>query len=336
MSFKKRHFTVAVATVILILLILDNKTAVIGTADGITLCINTIIPSLFPFFFITTYLNASLLGMHIPGFSFLSNLMHIPKGGESLLLLGLIGGYPVGAQVIADSCAQGCLDRRTAHILLGYCSNAGPAFIFGITSVLFSSAWVPWCLWLIHICSALLTGYLLPKPSVTEIGLDKKNNISVVQALQKSIRICASVCGWIILFKMLLIYIYKWIPQLDENGLTVYITGILELSNGCINLTHMVSEAHRFILVSGFLAFGGLCVMLQTVSATQTIGLGLYIQGKIIQTAISLILSIVTTSIFFYRNIPYHNTLIIVIACIAIIFVTIKICRKKFWNLYSG
>ena len=230
--------------------------------------------------------------MHIPGLSALCSKLNIPSGGESLLLLGLIGGYPVGAQLIADAYRQGRLEKRTGQILLGYCSNAGPAFIFGVAGALFSSLWPPLILWMIHLLSAVVTGFLLPRPVKSTMSFSSGRNTSIVQALQKSISICASVCGWIVVFKIILAYFVIFAGGFLNNAYMLLLSGILELSNGCFQLTEISAESIRFILCSVFLAFGGLCVLLQTLSVTDGLGLGLYLPGKLMQSCMSLLLAL--------------------------------------------
>ena len=291
MKHHSRIWRIFPAIVTMILLILDTDTARSGMSEGIEVCIKVIIPSLFPFFFVTTYLNYSLLGSQIPLFKFLTKSLHIPAGSESLLLLGLVGGYPVGAKLITDTYNSGHINKRTAHILLGYCNNAGPAFIFGITTILFSSFKYSFMLWIIHILSALLTGFLLPKPNSDFEYQYSFSSKSPAEILNNSIQICVSVCGWIILFKVMLSYLTEWlVPLIGSYGI-VLLYGITELSNGCTQLIQIPNESLRFILSASFLSLGGLCVLLQTISATKRLGLGLYIPGKLMQTCISISLS---------------------------------------------
>ena len=155
MYSKKHIWRTVSAAVILLLLILDTPTAIQGATDGIELCIKVVIPSLFPFLIVSAYLNRALRGSSIPGVHRIASSLNIPKGGDSLLLLGLIGGYPVGAQLVSQSYDQHQLSRRTGKILLGYCSNAGPAFIFGMAGSLFTSKSITFLLWGIHVISAL-------------------------------------------------------------------------------------------------------------------------------------------------------------------------------------
>ena len=44
------------------ILILDSRTALIGAQEGIVLCLQTVIPSLFPFFMLSNLLTGSLMG----------------------------------------------------------------------------------------------------------------------------------------------------------------------------------------------------------------------------------------------------------------------------------
>lgn len=309
--------------IIIILLIADAKTASYAAAEGMKLCFNVLVPSLFPLFIITTYLNAQLVGRKIPGIHHLGRFLHIPSGGESILLLGLLGGYPVGAQLIADLYRQGKIDSKTGHILLGYCSNAGPAFIFGVTGILFGNPWVPVLLWIIHIASAVLTGLILPKPRQEAIKM-QASTISFVQSIHKSIHVCVSVSAWVVIFKIIQAYLEKWILYDSHSQIRFILCGILELSNGCVGLLNIQDERMRFILCSGFLAFGGICVVAQTFSVTEPLGIGLYLPGKLTQTAICLVLS----SLLCYTFIGLKTVLSIIIPCILLIIIINLLIKK--------
>lgn len=329
MKKRTRIWPMLISMAIMGLLILDTDTAVQGAGDGVDLCINVIIPSLFPFFIITTYLNGSLMGQNIFGLRPLASRLNIPIGGDSLLLLGLIGGYPVGAQLVAQAQSNHQISSRTGRILLGYCSNAGPAFIFGVAGMLFPSKTASFILWGIHIAAALITGYLLPRPETETISWNVKTDVSIVNALSRSIRICATTCGWIIVFKVLLAYLDAWVPCAPGNIPMILLSGFLELSNGCLKLAELASESVRFVLCSVFLSFGGFCVMLQTASVAEEAGLGLYIPGKILQTSISAAISCLLSGLLFPNDrISAFTTGILCLQCVLIILAA-RINSKK-------
>jgi len=329
MQSKKQTLRILILSICILLLITDTKTATGGAAEGIDLCLRVVIPSLFPFFILATYMNASLLGLQIPGLRKLADLLHIPPNSESLLLLSLIGGYPVGAQLITDAYKAGQLSRKQSHILLGYCNNAGPSFIFGIAGILFSSQWIPFLLWSIHILSALITGFLLPRPEYSTFSGHSGTDISIVMALRKSISACSSVCGWVVTFKIVMAYVQKWASGFLNKEYLIILTGILELSNGCVCLDQIGNESLRFMLCTVFLAFGGLCVMLQTATVTESLGLGLYIPGKVAQTAISLLIAMFVSGFVFPGNQAYKSAFIITGLICIIIVIVIKVCSKK-------
>ena len=273
------------------LLILDAKTALSGASDGLELCIRVVLPSLFPFIFLSVLLTGSLSGRRIPWLEPLGRLCGIPAGAEGLLAVGLMGGYPAGAQSIAQAYRNGSLSRTDAHRMLGFCSNAGPSFLFGILGTVFEPAAL-WALWGIHILSAILTGMLLPGRSMRRISENEGTSPTLPESLERSLKTMASVCGWVILFRVLLAFARRWFLWLLPPDGQILFSGLLELTNGCCLLPEASGPGARFVLASALLAFGGICVCLQTVSVTADLGTGQYFPGKRLQTTISLLLSL--------------------------------------------
>lgn len=273
------------------LLILDSKTALAGAQQGVALCIQTVIPSLFPFFLFSILLTSSLMGRQIPLLRPLCRWCRIPEGAQSILIAGFLGGYPVGAQCISQALDIGQLSPNDAKRLLGFCNNCGPAFLFGMAASLFEAWYAPWILWGIHIVSALCVGAIIPgRPQkCTTLG---KSVISPVQALTQSVRIMAGVCGWVVLFRVLIAFLNRWVLWYPAIEYQVTISGLLELSNGCVALHELSDWKLRFILCAGFLGFGGLCVTMQTLSvASSKLDKRLYFPGKVLHGCISLCLA---------------------------------------------
>jgi len=331
MDRRKLHIRAIGAFAAMVALMLFTQQAVAGAAEGVDLCVRVIIPSLFPFFFVTSWTNCILPALRIPGVDQLARWLHIPDGGGGLLLLGLIGGYPVGAQAIHDTWKSGKIDKLQAIRLLGFCSNAGPAFIFGITRVLFTASWMPWILWLLHMLSAILTGFLLPHVPQRRINANDIQPISASQSLRRSLSITASVCGWIIVFKTFLSILA---PLLSNPTIRICATGLLELSAGCLQLTQIHSPTMRLILSTGFLAFGGICVLMQTGSVTGYLGTGLYLPGKVMQILISMQLAILF-GWFLFREFPLYcrQSLMLLFCANLLIFLLQRYSAKKLWKL---
>lgn len=282
-----------VAALGMCVLILDSRTALIAAGQGLQLCLKTVIPSLFPFFLLSGILTGSLLGMELPVLRPVVRALGMPKGSETLLVSGFLGGYPVGAKAVRDAWAQGKICKKDAERLLSFCNNAGPAFLFGMVGPMFSSNGHAWVLWGIHIVSALTAGWLLRKEPDSGAVSNFNQNTSISLAMTNAIKACAQVCGWVIAFRIICSFLERWILWLLPLWAKVAVTGLLELANGCLELKKISSENVRFLLCSGILSLGGFSILMQTVSVTQGLHLTYCLQGKLMQTLFSLLLSLI-------------------------------------------
>ncbi len=295
----KRALSLSVTALIMVLMILDTEMAFYAANEGIDICLRTIIPSLFPFFFLSGIINNALVDANSMILRPLSHLCRIPVGAESLMILGLTGGYPVGATAVYTTYSAGSINRNTAQRMLAFCNNAGPAFIFGILSPLFENNLACWALWGIHIGSAVTVAMLLPSNETEISSQTKSHSITVTQALHMAIRNTATVCGWVILFRIAIGFFDRWFLWLLPKELQVLLCGLLELSNGCISLSAISVEGLRFVLAAVLLAFGGICVAMQTSSVIGDLSVKSYWLGKVMQTALSLLFSGIVQNFLF-------------------------------------
>ncbi len=294
----KKNYAGIWAALGMLFLILDSATALDGAREGIEMCIRTVIPSLFPFFVLSNLVTGSLAGRKLAFLAPLERLMRIPRGSGPLFLSGLLGGYPVGAQGIELALQRGQLSPAAAERMIVFCNNAGPAFLFGMAASLFPRLWMAWALWGVQILSAVLTGMLLPGGTSEAMETKAKQPATLPGAVQASLRAMATVCAWVVLFRILLAFLERWFLWILPVPAAVGISGILELANGCCELASLEGTGQRFTLCAGFLAFGGICVMLQIRSVAQETGLRLYFPGKGLQTAISILMALLLQPLF--------------------------------------
>ncbi len=316
----KQTRTAVTASVGLLLFIFDSKTVLLGATEAIELCLKTVIPSLFPFFVLTGVLTNSLIGIKIPGLGKLGKLCGIPPGAESILLLGLLGGYPVGAKCINDCHRQGTLDKLSSGRMLGFCSNCGPSFLFGICASMFSNMFTPWVAWAVQILSALLTGILLPRYENVAAAVTPRQQISIQESLKSSMRIIAEVCGWVIAFRVVIELADRWFLWRFPNWLYALLIGMTELANGCSVLQRIAWEPIRFIICCFIMSFGGICVFMQTLSATSCCGIGMYLPGKAIQCLLCIPLGSLAV-IPLYGQIHYFFAPLTVISVIGVVLI---------------
>lgn len=274
----------------MLVLILDSAAALNAAGAGVELCIKTLIPSLFPFFIFSIYLTGSLGEQTLKILAPLEKLCRIPRGSGSLLITGMLGGYPVGAQSIALACESGSLSRQDARRMLAFCNNAGPAFLFGMIGQFYDTPKWAWLLWTIHMVSALAVSALIPGAAEPFRARGDTAPVTLTRSVEKSVRVMAVVCGWVIFFRVILGFLDRWILWLFPTSAQVFIKGILELSNGCVLLGEIPSNGLRFLLADVLLAFGGLCVTMQTRSVCGGLSMEYYLPGKLLQASVSLFL----------------------------------------------
>lgn len=310
---KRIRILLSVFSVVLILL--DPKTAASGAQDGLQLCIVTIIPTLFPLFFLTAVLTDSISGLRIKRFHKLFQFLGLPASSEMSFFLSLIGGYPVGAATIRTLYDNDCIDRTASCRLMGFYNLAGPSFIFGFSAALFGSSKAAWLIWGIQIASAVIVAAILPRRETTYIPKAQAHkHRTLPKILLDSIRNIATVCGWIILFRIIIAYADKYLLHSVNTDTSVLLTGLLELANGTVALHSVQNEAIRFVLFNAFLSIGGLCVWMQIFSVGHGIISPIFFIGKSLHLMLVLFFSVLLQRLFHFpgsSSIPFLPPLLI-------------------------
>ncbi|MCC8123623.1 MAG: hypothetical protein LIO58_08790 [Oscillospiraceae bacterium] len=125
------------------------KECMAAVKDGLSLCLNVIIPSLFPFFVLSALLVdlglAAYLGRALEGV--MRPLFRVGGACASAGVLGVIGGYPVGAKTAIALYENKMCTRTETERLLAFCNNSGAAVIMGVVGAgSFGSSNVGWML----------------------------------------------------------------------------------------------------------------------------------------------------------------------------------------------
>lgn len=284
-----------VSAMAIAILILDTQHTLANAQEAVELCIRVVIPSLFPFFLLCTILTSSLNGARLPFMKPLGRVLGIPEGAEPLFLVGILGGYPVGARCVSQTYEAGQLSREQAQRMMVFCNQCGPAFIFGMLGSILEpkSCWI---LWGITMLSAVLTALLMPGAKAKKSCRTASSRLSLSRAMAESVNAMARVCGWVIVFRLILGFLERWFLWLLPDLAATVIACLLEISNGCILLGQFSDPAFRFILAAGMISFGGLCVSIQTLSViSDRLDRNLYFPGKVLQCAFSLVFASLIT-----------------------------------------
>lgn len=273
-----------VLLVVFLFLILYPNVAVSGVKEGGKVA-GMLLPSLFPFFvcgelFVRLGLCARISARFGRVFT---RFLRLPAAAAGALILGLIGGYPAGAQAVGQLYARGEIEREEAERALAVCNQAGPSFFFGVLGgAVFQRAAIGAFLFgaqtaaMVILCR--VTGQketavpLLPRDNqaVTEQSdFGTAFSTAVVHAGESALRVCMFVVVFCVAEQYLL-FACAGVP----TGLRPLILGILELSGGCAALGQSgLPVLWQMVCAAGLTAFGGVCVWAQSRAAVQEYGL---------------------------------------------------------------
>lgn len=285
-------------------LILLPGAATQAAREALNLCAGTLLPSLFPFFVLTElWVRLGIAGrMSRAASQWVGPLFHLPGAAAPALLLGAVGGYPVGAQAVCRLYRQGSLTLEEAEDVLFFCNNAGPAFLIGVVGRgLFGSTAAGLALMVIHLCAALILGIIF-RPTAKPVSRtwQEAASLPLRDALPAAVREAGksffSVCLFVIFFSVVTSILAALLPPaLRNSGGFALLSGALELAGGTTRLAVLPWPAELlFATAAGLLGFGGLCVQMQTLSLLSQQGLTgrRFLSGKLLQALLSFALAL--------------------------------------------
>ena len=297
-------------------LVLWPGEAMSAMKDGLSLCGNVILPSLFPFFVLSSLVVE--LGMsRCLGRLFqpvMAPLFRVNGACASAVALGFIGGYPVGARTAIALYENGQCSRTEAERLLAFCNNSGPAFILGVVGTgVFGSGAAGLLLYLAHVAASLLVGVLFrfyryrepPRPSrqpeahFQAARFSAAFTRSVTGSLASALNICAFILFFTVTIRMLtlsglLTGLARLLARLCAPlGLSQVwaerlLTGVLEVSSGVSSLTGGALSG-RLSMAAFMLGWAGVSVHLQVLAFLGDSGLSMrtYLTGKLLHGGLS-------------------------------------------------
>ena len=288
------------------LVILPDQ-AISGAKDGLALCYNVIVPSLFPFFVLSSLVVdlglAAYLGRAMEGI--MRPLFRVSGSCSAAVALGFIGGYPVGARTALQLYQQGLCTRAEAERLLAFCNNSGPAFILGVVGAgIFGDSRVGLLLYLTHALASVLVGLLFrfyggrdagkasaarPKPIQT-VTVPAAFTGAVTRSFQSTLNICAFVVFFAVVLQLLsacgvftalarVLALAGFEPEWAKR----LIAGLLELSSGVSSLRGGAQLTGRISMAAFMLGWAGLSVHCQVLAFLVDSGLSAktYLVGKL-------------------------------------------------------
>ena len=274
---------------------------------GVSLCLDLIIPSLFPFFVLSSLaISTGLAGwLAQPLARPMGALFGVGSAGASLLVLGAVGGYPVGARTLAQMTARGDCAPQEANRLYLFCNNCGPAFFIGVVGgELFGSREVGILLWGTHLLAALCIGLFCrdsqPRQARPPAVATSPLSTQLPEAVTGAFYATLNVCAYVVLFSVLtgLLSCVRVLPEAPL--LRALCVGLVEISTGITTLGEAVSSPAALPLAAFLLGWGGCSVHCQTLPFWREMNLpaGPYLLAKLCQGLLAAGLTLLLTHLF--------------------------------------
>ena len=233
---------------------------------GLSVATSIVIPTLFPFLVLGTFLSksglAAVIGARLE--KVVRRLFGLPGCCAAALLVGFLGGYPAGGAVIGDLVRSGQLNPREGERALRFCVCGGPGFIINTVGVgLMGSSAFGILLYSAQVLAALFIG-LCSRRKTSDVPLPPPRRVSGISALVDAVTLSCqsalSMCGFLVLFSALL-SIFDTLPLARNDTLTLLLSCLCEVACGCVN----AAKAGGFapLLLSFAMGFGGLSVHCQ-------------------------------------------------------------------------
>ncbi len=303
-----RNILALSALYLTVFLVILPQNCLSAAKSALEMCLNTIIPSLFPFFVCSGILSASnfsvLCSRCLSGL--MRPLFRLPGAAAMTFLLGTVSGYPVGAASAADLYTRGQCTKTEAERMIAFCNNSSPLFVIGVVGTGFlGNPQLGYRLYFSHILAALIVGVIFRfyrtshheasnrLPCGDSIPTKKATLFSLGGIIDSAVFSTLKVCGFIIFFSV-------FTSAIPNGFLKPYLCSLTEISGGLHLLTSGNPSPLLLPLVSLFLGFSGISVILQICSVIAPKGLsaGPLLLGKLLQGTLSFFITLLFSHLF--------------------------------------
>ena len=303
-KIKKSPFTLFPAVfsfAFAVCLIVFSDVSKTGAAEGLRICRDVILTSVFPFSAAASLLISSgaigALGRITGGI--VGRAFGVSDAGAGVILLGAVGGFPTGAYAASNLYLSGKLSKTEAEKLISYTNNPTPAFMVGYVGSLLGSAVIGVYCYTCILVSALLWGVLIRgKYKRSEGNAVVDTEFSFSSSVSKSVFSAVIICGFVIIFSV----ISNIVTVIGGGLVSSIICPLFEITSG-VGLIFSYGLPLRMTasLLCAVCSFSGLCIYSQVKTETDSAGISVkyYIAGKTFQAVISFILSFALYPLFF-------------------------------------
>lgn len=275
-SLRKSYFEIVFIFFLLMGILIYPSISFKGAYSSLLLCGNVLIPSLFPFMFLSCFTIKSKISKYAEKiFGPIARILFkLPKSTGLAIFFSLIGGYPVGAKSIITLYENNVIDKKTAEKMVYFCFCGGPAFIIGtIGCTLNNNYFLGLAIFISQVISTIILGivlnlkekYIASKKETTLASINFTNNF--ISSCNEASSAIFVMCFLVIIFGSILALCQNILSHVNINNsiITSTLFSLIEICNGIFNT---IKSPVPYELLGFFIGFGGLCVHMQIFAIT--------------------------------------------------------------------
>lgn len=245
-----------------------------GVKNGITMCAQIVVPSLFPFMVVSSFIIKSGMG------DILGKLLNKPANlffklpgiCSVVIIMSQIGGFPIGTKMTAELLQSNLISKNQAQRMNLFCLNAGPAFIINtVGSMMLGSVKAGVLIYISSVCASMITGILSISIYDKQYELKQEKGIiklhdpisSFVDSTASAAKSMLMICAWVVVFRT----VCDITANINiSSQFKLFFNCILEVTNGCQSACGVLPIP----AIAAIISFGGLSVHCQINSYVRT------------------------------------------------------------------
>lgn len=274
-----------------------------GVFIGLENCYKRIIPSLFPFFIISSIIMVTPLAKYagISLYPYTRLLGIKSKKAPLAMALGILGGFAGASLLINNLYDENEISESEASLLLCSSVTSGPAFVINAVGYSMFGSSVTGAYFMFSLVFAnLITGFIVhfflkPFPPILTVN-DKQKPMNITDIFQNAIYSILSLCGYVTAFSF---FSKILLPQNASSFSKYILSSFLEVTAGCYEASHLGKYKVYFACAS--LSILGICAFMQMKSICSVeISLKPFLLSRFIHLPVSLTILWLMIKIFPY------------------------------------
>ena len=305
-KINKKTTSVILLIICLLFLFAFQQTNYITVKNTVTIFLNSVLPSLFPFILFTNVLiHSDTISQVTSIFKKFSNII-------SVIIIGFLCGYPMGAKITYKYYLDGKISKKQAYFLMSFVNNCNPIFILSTIGIcVFNNIYIGLILCISHYLSSLIIGFIYFTHNSIIHEIEEKSNIFkqnsfkklhksffeiVDDSIKSSFIVLGNILAFILIFNLIFAAIENILLKLNISPNIIYtLSSIFEVTNGCrlIYLNSTLNTNLVIAIISFALGFSGFSIIFQIYSCIYKAGIKLthIVKYKLLQGMLSFFIT---------------------------------------------